>query len=239
MRPRALLLALAAWALAAPAAGAGGVRVEVRVEGPDATLIERPVRVDAGLVDGNDGTGPHRCSGPVGGPARPSAFGALDAAAAREGVTWRGDWMPAFQDFFLARIGPWETDVEAGAYWTILRNEHIVGGGCNTAVHAGDRVVFAYGYLWRPYVLRLRGPTRARRNRSFTVRVRAVSLDAAADPWSHPLPGARVGRARTNRKGKARIVLRRGGERRLKARHPDAIPSNAITVCVRAGRRRC
>jgi hypothetical protein len=239
VRAGALALALAAWALLAPAAGAGAARVDVRVEGPRSTLIERPVRVAPGALDGGDGSGAHPCSGPLGEPPRPSALGALDAAAAKAGVAWRGTWMPAFADFFLTRIGPWEADAETGKYWTILRNERITGGGCSTPVRAGDRVVLAYGMLWRPYVLRLRGPERARRCEPFTVRVRAVSLDPAADPRVRPLAGVRVRRARTDRRGRATLVARRRGTAVLKARHTEAIPSNALALRVGAAKRPC
>ncbi|NLT06588.1 MAG: hypothetical protein GXY03_09770 [Solirubrobacterales bacterium] len=234
--------AVAALGATAALALGGGERVvaaevTVRIEGSSATLFDGPVTVGDGPVDGGDGSGPHACGG--GGP---SLAGALDAAATRAGMTWRGGWNPDFGDFFVERIGPDASDHGRAAYWAALIDWRYAGGACQTPVAAGAEVLWAYDTTARPAVLRLAGTDRATVGTgvAFTVRdgwLRADSGEdggpvAGAAVTAAPAVGGRQWSATTGPDGTATLAIDTPGEYRVTAAAPAAVRSNAVALCV-------
>jgi hypothetical protein len=141
-------IALAIVAVFAPStAGATSVTVVVESTDPARTLFSGSVETTVHPVDGSDGSGPHRCSGPPGGVPSPTATGALDDAMRGAGIAWRGNWDPSFEDFFVDRIGPYAS-APPDEYWALSVNGSFASGGCLATVAAGDTVRFAYGPLF-------------------------------------------------------------------------------------------
>jgi hypothetical protein len=147
-RPAATAIALAiAVACAASGASAAVVTVVVESTDPTQTVFSGPVDTAAHPVDGGDGSGPHRCSGPSGAAPSPTATGALDDAMRAAGISWRGNWDPSFEDFFIERIGPYASTAP-DRYWALAVNGRFTAGGCLTEVGDGDTVRFSYGPLY-------------------------------------------------------------------------------------------
>ncbi len=139
-------LATVAAVAAVPAQGA---TVTVRVESTtDPTpLFDGTVNTLPHAVDGGDGSGPHPCWGPPGAPPAPSATGALDDALRGTAISWRGNWDPSFDDFFIDRIGPFAS-ASPDSYWSLTVNGKFSAGGCLTRVADGDTIRFFYGPLF-------------------------------------------------------------------------------------------
>lgn len=148
MTGRLLAIATALALAGAVAAGASAATVELRVEsatGP--AIFAGPVATLPHAVDGGDGSGPHPCAGPVGGPPSATATGVLDDAMRAAGISWRGNWDPSFRDFFIDRIGPY-TSAVPDSYWSLSVNGRISPGGCLARVADGDLVRFYFGPLF-------------------------------------------------------------------------------------------
>jgi len=218
-----LAVLVAAIASCMPIATAeAAVTVTLRIEGSTQTLFEGPVTTEAHEVDGNDGTGPHPCWGGLGATPGPTATTALDDGARSVGLPWRGNWNPSFYDFFVESIGP-DSSMPPEGYWGILVDGVSAGGGCTTKVKAGDEVLWAYGAVFKPLVLKLSGPSAAEVGKAFTVTVTAAG---------RPVANATVGGATTDAAGQASIVGFVATRLKLKAERSDAIRSNALEVCV-------
>jgi hypothetical protein len=98
-------------------------------------------------VDGGDGSGEHPCAGPPSATPAPTATGALDDALRGTSISWRGNWDPSFNDFFIDRIGPFAS-APPDHYWSLTVNGSFSAGGCLTTVADGDAIRFFYGPLF-------------------------------------------------------------------------------------------
>ncbi len=209
--------------LAAAGASAAPVTVDLRVEGSTKTIFEGRVTTDAHAIE-QDRTGPQRCDGttnPTNRTPGPTATSALDDA-----VAWDGSYDASFGDFLINRIGSDKSTSEK--FWGLIVNgTDSQAGGCQTAVKAGDDVVWAYDSFAKKQYLKLTGPSRVRRGKTFRVKV----VDTKAN--NAPVRGARVAGARTNAKGFARLKARRRGTVAVKATRAQALRSNALRVRVR------
>ena len=226
MKTRIGTLAVLTAVLACAPAYAAPADVTLRVEGKTHTIFEGTVRTDAHEVTG-DSSGPHKCDGTNGGanPAPgPTATGALDDGADSFNLSWAGTWTESFEDFSVNQIGP-DTATDAQFWGVGVNGKSLEVGGCQYQVKDGDEVLWAYDLFSKKHVLLLRGPTRARAGRRFSVRV----IDGTT---REGVAGARVGGERTNAKGVARLRFPRRGVRRLKARRPDSVRSNQLQVKV-------
>src|SRR5688500_1852462 len=95
-------VALAVFAIAAPAAAADPISVDLRLEGRDRTYFEGPITTDDHDVT-TATSGTHKCDGtnrgqnPTPGP---TPISALDDAARHNGFSWDGEWFEEdFEDF--------------------------------------------------------------------------------------------------------------------------------------------
>ncbi len=218
---------LATLCVAAPAALAAPVTVNLRVEGKSATIFEGPVTTDAKTLT-KDASGPHACDGTNGGAnptPGPTMTTALDDGAIAGGFTWDGGWYNP--DFFISRIGP---DANSSSeYWGYALNYTPSGvGGCQQQVAAGDEILFGYDFFSKSALLKLTGPATAEADQPVTVTV--VDGQNGA-----PATGASVGGALTGPDGKAQLTFSSTGVQRLKAERADAIRSNALSICVHRG----
>jgi hypothetical protein len=139
-------LAIVAALAASPAIGTV-VTLTVEASSDPAPLFAGSVDTAPHAVDGGDGSGPHPCWGPPGATPAATATGALDDALRAAGITWRGNWDPSFNDFFIDRIGS-HSSVAPDRYWSLSINGHFSAGGCLTRVAEGDTVRFFYGPLF-------------------------------------------------------------------------------------------
>jgi hypothetical protein len=228
--PGALILLLPAVLLlpVIPAtAAAAPVTVNLRVEGATQTIFEGPVITDVHQIKTPADTEARTCDGSsVGNPSGPTAIGALDDAARTAGFAWDARWDASFSDYYpFLRIG---SD-------TIASNSHFLAlfvnwaaaqvGGCGQRVNGGEEVLFAYEDFTASPILRLTGPGSATTGQSVPVTV-VDGLTGA------PQAGATVGGATTGADGTALVSFAQKGIYRLKAERPDAIRSNAISLCV-------
>lgn len=137
-------------AVTAPAvepAEAAVVKLTVESSSATAPLFDGTVDTLPHQVDGGDGSGPHPCWGPPGGPPAPTATGALDDALRGAGISWRSNWDPSFGDFFVERIGPYAS-APPDRYWSLTVDDRFSSGGCLATVDDGDTIRFFYGPLF-------------------------------------------------------------------------------------------
>jgi hypothetical protein len=210
------------FALGCSSAQAAPTTVDVRVEGATRTLFEGQVTTDGKLIE-QDKSGPQKCDGTNAGAnptPGPTVTSALDNA-----VAWDGTWNDQFSDFLVNRIG---TDAgSANAFWTsVLNGQPTTAGGCQVQVKAGDDVLWAYVSQTTNEFLALSGPTKVRRGKRFRVKVVDTKTGNA-------VRGARVGPARTNANGVAKLRAVKRGRVTLKARKAGTVRSNAIRIRVR------
>jgi hypothetical protein len=219
-------VALAVFAIAAPAAAADPVSVNLRVEGQSQTIFDGPVTTDGHNVT-TQTSGTHRCDGTNNGAhptPGPTATAALDDGARLNGFTWDGRWFEQdFEDFAITRVaGDSATSTQ---FWGYAVNfKFASAGGCQTRVHQGDEVLWIFDAFSKTHVLKLDGPGAATTGAPVTVSV--------TDGGAAPVPGATVGGAQTGADGKATLSFADPGVYRLKAERADSVRSNAISVCI-------
>ena len=218
-------VALAVFAIAAPAAAADPVSINLRVEGQSQTLFDGAVTTDGHDVTTPSG-GTHPCDGTNNGAhpsAGPTAIAALDDAARVNGFTWDGRWFPDFEDFLVSRVaGESETRSQ---FWYFAVNYELGGtGGCQTRVNQGDEVIWIFDAFSKAHILKLTGPGAATTGAPVTVSV--------TDGGAAPVPGATVGGVATGADGKATLSFADAGIYRLKAERADSVRSNSISVCI-------
>ncbi len=221
-------LALLCLAVAAPAALAVPITVNLRVEGPSKTVFDGPVTTDGHDVTTAKG-GTHRCDGtndnvePAPGPV-PTA--ALDDAAKLAGFTIDGPYGNfGIDDFFLERVADEQIDPNT-AYWALYVNFGFSDkGGCQKRIFAGQDVLWAGVPFSVSTPLKLEGPNAVMTGQAFQVR---VTDGSNGDPQN----GAAVGGTATGPDGRATLVFAEEGIYRLKAEKPDTIRSNSIVLCV-------
>jgi hypothetical protein len=219
-------VALAVFAIAAPAAAADPVSVNLRVEGQTQTLFDGPVTTDGHHVTTPSG-GTHPCDGtnndafpsPV-----PTATAALDDGARLNNLTWDADWFASFNDFIVNRVAG--DSATSSQFWGFGVNfEFASVGGCQTRVHQGDEVLWIFDAFSKSHILKLTGPSAATTGAPVTVEV----TDGGD---GSPQAGASVSGAQTGSDGKATLSFAEAGVYRLKAERADSVRSNAVTLCV-------
>ena len=229
LRRTALFAALLSLSLvAAPAATALPVTVNLRVEGPNRTVFDGPV-----TTDGHDVTtakaGTHRCDGTNGGAEPepgPTATAALDDAAKQAGFTIDGDYGNfGIDDYFIDRVADQQIDPNS-EYWSLWIDWQFSDkGGCAKRIAAGQDVLWAGIPFSVSTPLRLTGPDSATTGEPVAVQVTDGSNGAPQD-------GATVGAATTGPDGRALLAFAQKGIYRLKAEKPNTIRSNTLVVCV-------
>jgi hypothetical protein len=223
----AVLAAAAAFGVpAATTADAATTTVKVRIEGKSRTLFEGPVTPSIQTVDGHDGKGPQKCDGTNGGAnptPGPTATSIMDTAVRGSGRSWQGNFDPSFGDFLVNRIGP--DAATSKAFWGVaVDGKSLEVGGCQAIVKPGQEVLWAFD-LFGKKLLHASGPSHARVGKVVKVKVVDTEKDAA-------VAGARIGGAKTDSSGIAKLRFTRRGVKRLKATAPKSIRSNALVVKV-------
>ena len=223
MKSRITACTAVVFTLAAGSASAAPVVVDLRVEGAEEPIFEGTVRTDGHQIE-QDRSGPQPCDGTNGGASTtpgPTVTSALDDA-----IAWNGTWNPSFSDFLVNRIGP--DKATATQFWgTALNGTPTEAGGCQVRVKQGDDVLWAFDLFAAKQFLSLSGPRSARVGRAFRVRV------TDAKNGNRPVKGARVGGAKTDARGYARLEADERGTAVLKAERRGALRSNALLVRVR------
>jgi hypothetical protein len=220
-------VALAVFAIAAPAAAADPATVNLRVEAEGSTLFDGPVTSDGHDVTTPSG-GTHRCDTTNGNPPAhpspgPSATAALDDGTKLFPFGFDGPYNEDYDDFFIETIGP-DTNSPA-KFWGVFVNSVASNfGGCQTRVGPGDEVLWAYAAFQAP-PLRLTGPPAAAPGQ-------AVQVKVTHGETGEPEQGASVGGSTTGADGTATLSFGDPGIYRLKADRPDAIRSNTHVLCV-------
>ncbi|MGH2745133.1 MAG: fibronectin type III domain-containing protein, partial [Thermoleophilaceae bacterium] len=221
------VVALAVFAIAAPAASADPATVNLRVEAQGSTLFDAPLTTDGHNVTTPSG-GTHKCDSTNGNPPAnptpgPSATAALDDGAKLAGFDFDGTYNSGFDDFFIERIGP-NTNSPAKFWGLFVNSVSSSVGGCQQRAGQGDEVLWAYA-AFGAAPLKLSGPPATTPGQSVQVRVTHGESGA-------PEPGATVGGATTGADGTASLSFADSGIYRLKADRSDAIRSNTHVLCV-------
>ena len=235
MRTRFLglaVLAIACALAAAPASAADNspITVHVRVEGKTKTLFDGRVKTHGHKLDGNDGSGPHKCNGTNAGAhptAGPTLLAAFDDARRKAGITWNATWFKSFEDFNINRIGPDSSDTKNNRYWgQALNYKDTQAGGCQQRIHKGDDVLVAFDSFGHPK-LKLSGPRSATAGQKVTFTV----IDGQT---GKPFQGATVRGHKTGKHGHVKLTFASPGTYRLKAHANGAVRSNRLKVKVGA-----
>lgn len=223
----AVLTAAAALAVPAAAADAAATTVNVRIEGKSKTIFEGPVTPAIQTVDGGDGKGPQKCDGTNGGASSTpgaTATSVMDTAVRGAGRSWEGDFSSSFEDFIVNRIGPDASTSKA--FWGVaVDGKSLEVGGCQAIVKPGDEVLWAYDEFGKK-LLHVSGPRSVKAGKT-------VSLKVVDTEKSAPVAGARIGGAKTDAGGIAKLRFKHRGTRRLKATAPKSIRSNALVLKVK------
>jgi hypothetical protein len=226
-RNGALAVLAVAVACAAPAtAAAAPTNVTVRIEGKSNTIFEGKITTNIHLVDGGDGTGPHKCDGTNGGAGAvpgPTATSAMDTATKVGRLTWAGSYDSSFDDFLVNRIGP-DSSTSSQFWGVAVQGKSLQVGGCQQVVTSGQEVLWAFD-SFNKKLLRASGPKKTRVGK-------LVSLEVIDTEKGKPVAGATIGGKTTNAKGIAKLRFKSRGTKRLKARAPKSIRSNELTVKV-------
>jgi hypothetical protein len=201
------------------------------VEGETQTIFEDQVTTDGHDVTTDSG-GTHTCDGTnggAGGAAAPTAGTAVATASDAGGFSWIGQWSNSQQDFLLTDVNGEAPDFSVDqTFWGFYVNGQFASKGmCGTRVAAGDEVLFAVA-KGTEQLLKLTGPATANRGE-------AVQVTVTDDSNGAPVAGASVGGATTGADGHATVSFGQTGNQSVKATKPDAIRSNALTVCVHDG----
>ena len=223
----ALPTALAIAAVAAPAAGAAPVSVDLRVEGASSTIFDGPVTTDGHTITTASSGGAQPCDGTNAGAfpsAVPTATAALDDGARLNAFTWDADWFSSFSDFSVKDVAG--EAANSTQFWGLVVNfQFSQTGGCTTKVNNGDEVLWVFDAFSKTHVLKLAGPASATTGSPVTVRVTDGQDGSAA-------AGATVNGTAAGADGMATLSFADAGVYKLKADRPDSVRSNAITLCV-------
>jgi hypothetical protein len=229
LRRTALPAALVLLSLvAAPAATALPVTVNLRVEGPSRTVFDGPVTTDGHDVT-TDTAGTHKCDGTNGGAEPqpgPTATAALDDAAKQAGFTIDGNYGNfGIDDYFIDRVADQQVDPNS-EYWSLWIDQQFSDkGGCQKRVVAGQDVLWAGIPFSVSVPLKLTGPESA-------VTGEPVAVQVTDGSNGDPQDSASVGGATTGPDGRAVLTFPAKGIYRLKAEKPNTIRSNSLVLCV-------
>ena len=223
----ALPVALLALAIAAPAASAAPVSVNLRVEGATQTIFDGPVTTDGHAITTPAGGGPHPCDGTNGGASTtpgPVATAALDDGARNNGFGWDATWSAGFSDFLVLQVGG-ENQTSTQFWGYLLNFAFPTVGGCQQKVNQGDAVLWVFDAFNKTRALKLSGPSSTTTGSPVTVRV----VDGAD---GSPQSASTVNGSPTGADGRATLSFAAPGIYRLKAERADAVRSNRVILCV-------
>ncbi len=215
------------------ASATAGTRINLRVEGAKATLYDGSISVIGGKLTSRIGEdrGSHSCNvadnGGRGVPAVTPTRALFEASAQtlrdRLGPL-RLEWYESFSDFIVGSIG--DEAPSGNSYWELSVNWKVAQvGGCAIALKDGDEVLWAVSDGATPS-LRLLAPKTARRGRQFNVRV----TDGATGKG---VAGAHVGGETTGAGGIAKLTLRTGTKRLLRATKTGSTRSSTEAIELR------
>ena len=223
----AVLASAAAFAVPTASTTAATTTVNVRVEGKSKTIFEGPVTPAIQTVDGNDGTGPHKCDGTNGAAnptPGPTATSVMDTGIRGAGRSWQGNFSASFDDFLVNRIGP-DASTSSQFWGVAVDGKSLEVGGCQAIVKPGDEVLWAFDSFGKK-LLHASGPKQVKAGKVASVKVIDTEKDSA-------VAGAKIGGATTNANGVAKLRFKHAGTRRLKATAPKSIRSNALVLKVK------
>jgi hypothetical protein len=222
--------------VAAPAALAAPVTVDLRIEGANRTLFEGPVTTDVRTFHFTNEPA-HQCDATVpasGGTSAtpvPTRGAALVAAAEQTPFQLGGSWSDDFENPTINSVAGENVayDSTTQRYLAEFKNgKSSKNGACGDPIATGDRVLFAYASFGE-HALALAGPASARPGQTVAVKV------TDADDGS-PVAGAAVGGRTTGADGTAVVgPFTQRGNQDLKATKADTIRSNRLRVCVSDG----
>jgi hypothetical protein len=223
----AVLAAAAAFAVPAASAAAAATTVSVRIEGPSKTIFEGPVTPAVQTVDGGDGKGPQKCDGTNGGAnptPGPTPTSVMDTAIRGSGRSWQGNFDASFQDFLVNRIG--STSSTNTQFWGVaVDGKSLEVGGCQAIVKPGQEVLWAFDSFGKQ-LLHASGPKQVSAGK-------VASFKVIDTEKGTPVAGAKIGGARTNANGIAKLRFSHRGTRRLKATAAKSIRSNQLRLTVK------
>ena len=236
--------------LAAPAALASPITVNLRVEGSSTTLFEGPVATEAIAPPGfttESTPEAHPCDVSDNGanegfvPKAASPTAALYEMAVARGLAFNAEWFSSLKDFEVSKVGPDANGGEAEGFpsWGYAVNDTTANvGGCQFQLAPGSEVLWAYNYFNLAHLLTLAGAASAEAGAPFTVHV-------TEGRTGEPMQGAAIGQVQggvttplgpvTDAAGNATVTLSQAGTYALKATRSDSVRSNALTVCVHSG----
>lgn len=195
---------------AAPAAYAND-HVSLRVEGAKRTLIRTTLHAlpDAPVI--KDGNPEHSCAGG-------SALGALEAAPG----DFTASWYPGLAYQVDSVRGESHTFAGNKTYWSFWVNDKLASTGlCGYTVKPHDHILLfpecATSGCKSSRPLEVRAHRRARAGHRFRVKVVAFTPDGRAHRVRHAVVRGGGHRARTNRRGIAKLRIRHAGRYRLRA----------------------
>lgn len=149
-RPIAAFVALLLLpALAAPAAQAAPIEVEVRIEGKARTIFEGPILTDVHRVKGTSDSKWRRCDG-VTGVNSAVLPGVTPTSASSDamrviGASFDGVWNSQWEDYFVERWGPDAQEAGSFRYWGVaVNNVFTPVGGCQDQLDGGDEVLWVF-----------------------------------------------------------------------------------------------
>jgi hypothetical protein len=223
--------------VAAPAALAAPVTVDLRIEGASRTLFEAPVTTGVRPFHFTGDTAQHECDATVaasGGTSAtpvPTRGAALAAAAELTPFALGGSWSDMYANPTVTSVAGENVDYDPGSgrFLGEYKNGQFASvGSCGDPIATGDRVLFAYTD-GSESLLALSGPASARPGASVTVKVTDSANGSA-------IGGASVGGRTTGSDGRAVVgPFVQRGDQDLKASKAGTVRSNRLRVCVSDG----
>lgn len=149
----------------------------------------------------------------------------LATASSTCGFGFDGTFDTTFDDYFITSIGG--SAQTSTQFWGLLRNfQFTPSGGCQTAVAAGDDVLWAFDAFNKVYFLK------ATVSAAETTLGSPVTVTVTDGSSGVAVPGAQIGNVVTDANGKAVLLFTKKGAFSLKASRSDSIRSNAVIVTV-------
>lgn len=208
--------------------------VNLRIEGPTATLYEGRVVADVAPFRFTGDPVSHPCDGTAGGGGGNSATpitvrNNAVTAATGPSLSYTGDWFSfgaAFKTINGANVA---YDGATNKYLVEYKNgKASATGGCSDPIATGDDVLFAYADGTEP-LLGLSGPAIATAGSTATLTVSELGTPATK------IAGANVGSASSGPDGTVTVGPLVAGPNTFKATKAGAVRSNAFTVCATNG----
>jgi len=240
MCARIVTIALVLLALMGPAAQAGPMEVNVRIEGRSETLFEGPILTEGHDIEASSDAQERSCDGinpndPQNVTPGPTATVASVDAMSLIGETFDGRWYPGYDDYFITRWGP-DSEAEDMSWGVLVNNLYTSVGGCQYELGAGEEVLWAYNaFAGRPLLALLpaaAGYTSGTRpltataelGRPFEVEVLAYTKDEEAEP---PVTPERLGFSPEEGADVSPVQSTAKGFEVLQTASPETVKTNA------------